>query len=167
MACREISQIFRDAGTTTREANGTLHNVIAGQVVKKVQATADNAAYIAPALAEDNAATAYPYAFAMETNVAPAANGLYIPFNYKSNKDLVSCNLTKGALLELWNDGTGAVFTADAAVAAAGTLLYVDANGILTDTEGANAGTVGQVAVAEVVKPAADANGVLTIRTLI
>ena len=167
MACREISQIFRDAGTEALVSNGTHVGVIAGQVVKKVQESADANAYIAPANGSDNAAIAYPYAFAMETNVAPKENGLYIPFNYKSDKNLISCNLTKGALLELWNDGTGAVFTADAAVAAAGTLLYVDANGILTDTEGANAGTVGQVAVAEVVKPAAGANGVLTIRTLI
>ena len=166
MACREISQIFRDAGTDTLMTDGNHASVIAGQVVKKVQANADAAAYITPALAEDNAATAYPYAFAMETNVAPKANDLYIPFNFKSNKNLISCNLTKGALLELWNDGTGAVFTDNAANAAAGTLLYVDANGILTEEAG-NAGTVGAVAVAEVVKPAADANGVLTIRTLI
>ena len=166
MACREISQIHRDAGTITRDENGTLHNVLAGQVVKKVQATEANAAYIEPALAADNSATAYPYAFAMETNVNAAANNLYIPFNYKSNKELVSCNLTKGALLELWNDGTGAVFAEDTHNAPAGTLLYVDANGILTKTAG-DANTTGAVAVAEIVKPTADANGILTVRTLI
>lgn len=167
MACREISQIFRDAGTEALVSEGNHASVIAGQVVKKVQATAENAAYIAPALAGDNSATAYPYAFAMETNVAPKENGLYIPFNYKSDKNLISCNLTKGALLELWNDGTGEVFTSDAATAAAGTLLYVNATGILDSNAAGNAGDVGQVAVAEVVKPATGANGVLTIRTLI
>lgn len=162
MACREISQIHRDAGTLVTAGE----HVLAGQVVQKVQATADAAASIEVANAAANAATAYPYAFAMETNVNAPANNLYIPFNYKSNKELVSCNLTKGALLELWNDGTGAVFAADAINAAAGTLLYVDANGVLSATAG-NADTVGAVAVAEVVKPTADANGVLTIRTLI
>lgn len=167
MACREISQIHRDAGTTTLDLNGSLHNVIAGQVVNKIQASASDAPYIEVANASANSATAYPYAFAMETNINASANALYVPFNYKSNKDLVSCCLTKGALLELWNDGTGAVFAADAVNAVAGTLLYVDANGVLTATAGSNASLVGSIPVAEVVKPTADANGVLTIRTLI
>lgn len=168
MACRPISQIAYDAGTTTVEANGTRHNVLAGQVVKKVQADAANAAYIMPSVATDETANASPYAFALETNINAPANGLYIPFNYKSNKDLVGCCLTHGALLELWNDGTGAVFTDNAATAPAGTLLYVDANGILDNAAAGNAGEIGtDVAVAEVVKPAADANGVLTIKTLI
>lgn len=168
MACRPISQIAYDAGTTTVEANGLRHDVLAGQVVKKVQADADNAAYIMPSAATDNSANAFPYAFALETNKNAPANNLYIPFNYKSNKDLVGCCLTHGALLELWNDGTGAVFTDNAATAPAGTLLYVDANGILDNAASGNAGEVGtDVAVAEVVKPAADANGVLTIKTLI
>ena len=47
MACREISQIFRDAGTEALVSEGNHASVIAGQVVKKVQATAENAAYIA------------------------------------------------------------------------------------------------------------------------
>lgn len=166
MACREISQIFRDAGTEALVSNGTHAGVIAGQVVKKVQESADADAYIAPANGSDNAAIAYPYAFAMETNVAPKENGLYIPFNYKSDKNLISCNLTKGALLELWNDGTGEVFAGDVVNAAAGTLLYVTNAGILTKTAGDN-GTVGQIPVAEIVKPVAGENGVLTIRTLI
>lgn len=165
----EISPINLSAGTTVElNADGSIKtNVLGGQVVTQKQA-ADGTMYLVPAKDTDVAATASPIGFAYTGTIEQPANKMYVPFNgYKGPRNLVSTVLTKGALLQIWNDGSGKVFEDDVFNAAPGTLLYVSANSTLTVTANATATNVGAMAVATVVEAPASQDGVLTVRTLL
>lgn len=159
MAIKQISPIHLDEGHLV--ANGA--TVLGGQVVKLVANATSGENELTPALYND---TTVPYGFCYKASVAEPANNLYIPFNqYKAPLNRQSVILTKGALAEFWNDGTGAVFEADVVNAVSGTPLYISANSLLTATPAtSNAGEAGAIQVAVVEKAPANAQDVLVAR---
>lgn len=169
MAMKEISPINLSAGTTVElNADGSIKtNVLGGQVVTLKKAV-DGSQYLVPAKDTDVIATASPIGFAYTGTVPQPANKMYIPFNqYKGPLNLVSTVLTKGALIQIWNDGSGKVFEDDVFNAAPGTPLFVSANSTLSVTANGTNTNVGAQAVATVVDAPASQDGVLTVRTLL
>lgn len=156
MAIKVISPVNLDEGHLVQEGA----EVLGGQVVKLVSVGEEN--HIAPAVDSD---TTFPYGFCYGSSKAQPANELYIPFNYKAPLNRQSVILTKGARVELWNDGTGKVFEDNVFNKEPGTLLYVSSNSTLTaeatTEEPTETGTI-PVAVVEVAPK--DANGVLVAR---
>lgn len=160
MAIKQISPIHLDEGHLV--ANGA--TVLGGQVV-----VLDNSGeFLSPATPDYNGV---PYGFCYKASVAEPANNLYIPFNqYKAPLNRQSVILTKGALVELWNDGTGPVFNTDVVGVNSGTPLYIGLHSVtntpcLVATADANyANAAGGIQVAVVEKAPADANDVLTAR---
>lgn len=159
MAIKQISPIHLDEGHLV--ANDA--TVLGGQVVKLVANVTSGENELTPALYTD---TTVPYGFCYKASVAEPANNLYIPFNqYKAPLNRQSVILTKGARVELWNDGTGPVFEADVVNVTSGTPLYISANSRLTATPAtSNANEAGSIQVAIVEKAPANENDVLTAR---
>ena len=159
MAIKQISPIHLDEGHLV--ANGA--TVLGGQVVKLVANVTSGENELTPALYND---TMVPYGFCYKASVAEPANNLYIPFNqYKAPLNRQSVILTKGARVELWNDGTGPVFEADVVNVTSGTPLYISASNTLTATPAtSNANEAGSIQVAIVEKAPASTDGVLTAR---
>lgn len=159
MAIKQISPIHLDEGHLV--ANGA--TVLGGQVVKLVANVTSGENELTPALYND---TTVPYGFCYKASVAEPANNLYIPFNqYKAPLNRQSVILTKGARVELWNDGTGPVFEADVVNVTSGTPLYISASNTLTATPAtSNANEAGSIQVAIVEKAPASTDGVLTAR---
>ena len=159
MAIKQISPIHLDEGHLV--ANGA--TVLGGQVVKLVANVTSGENELTPALYND---TTVPYGFCYKASVAEPANNLYIPFNqYKAPLNRQSVILTKGARVELWNDGTGPVFEADVVNVTSGTPLYISINNTLTITPAtSNANEAGSIQVAVVEKAPASTDGVLTAR---
>lgn len=159
MAIKQISPIHLDEGHLV--ANDA--TVLGGQVVKLVANVTSGENELTPALYTD---TTVPYGFCYKASVAEPANNLYIPFNqYKAPLNRQSVILTKGARVELWNDGTGPVFEADVVNVTSGTPLYISTNSRLTATPAtSNANEAGSIQVAIVEKAPANENDVLTAR---
>lgn len=172
MAIKVISPVDLDEGhlvkLTAEGAIDTTAPVLGGQVVKLVKDAAaqyGGEAHLEASLGTDAVATAAPYGFCYKASVAQPENNLYIPFNqYKAPLNRQSVVLTKGFRAEFWNDGTGAVFADDVINATTGSALYINANGLLTTTAGADATKVASLVVATVEAAPANANGVLVAK---
>lgn len=169
MAMTESSEIKLSCGTTVElNADGSIKTDVLGGQVVKLKKAADGTLFLVPSVDTDVAATASPYGFAYTGTIPQPANKMYVPFNqYKGPLNLVSVVLTKGALIQIWDDGSGKVFEDDVFNAAPGTLLYVSANSTLSVTANETATNVGAIPVAQVVEAPASQSGVLTVRTLL
>lgn len=168
MAIKVISPVNLDEGHLVQEGA----EVLGGQVVKLVKVGEEN--HIAPAVAGD---TTFPYGFCYGSSKAQPANELYIPFNYKAPLNRQSVILTKGARVELWDDGTeikvgeetvkGVFETSGSGSvinAPVGTLLYVSAKGQLTTQATTEPTKTGSLPVAVVEVAPENADGVLVAR---
>ena len=158
---KALIELGRSAGHKVEKVNNVFTDIVSGRAVTLKKNAQTGEVNIVPALGGEEG---FIYGFAADDTKAFNYNGMYdqIDGNYKFG--LVAAFLFGGHYL-VWDDSRGAVFADDVIDAVIGTKLYVNADGILTTTKGAD-NTIGAECVGYVLTAPATQNDALEFKAI-
>lgn len=162
MAIRVIKEVNRFPGfSVPTDSDGQpTADILAGKLVRLIDAT-----HVTLADGSLAAATNLPIGPALEDTVNYSSyvngKGVITDSNWKGGG--ISAPFGDGVIIEVYNDGRGAVFASDCINAAVNSMLYCGTDGVWTTTPG-SATTVGEKVLAQVLVAPTEASGVLRMK---
>jgi hypothetical protein len=166
MAFLPKKEVNRLAGfKVLRDGNGDPNpDVLAGQLVRLQ--TEDTITVADGSLGGSSNSVLGMAADSTKQHAGSSQNGESISVTDDYAKNGLVSVMIDGGVMQVWNDGRGAVFNADCIGVATGTSLYVDASGNWSTTQGGG-GTAGEERIGMVLKAPADASDTLVLKLLV